>query len=1197
MMVPSVNFWVIFLSFFFVSFFCFCLFLFSFVCGFRGGRLTLCLFYSFFFDELYTEKCIKALHAIELRVKEDGVSLPTPPVLVTHFKKEGKESKDEALTLRRERDRLKVEVEQVTTRLSLAQKERLVIQQQEAARKTELEELSSRFDALQHERKAESSRVVVLEKDVKDTKEQRRNLLEEVSQLREMVNKASTSSAKVVKGSPVKKLEGLNKDLQTRLQESVKQQENLEHRLAGAEQEKLLAQVEAASLKSRANELIERLEGQVRHLESSSARTERQALELMQEQQKSELRLSEADLEMKKAKKESYEQCKLLEQQNAALEVQIQSERKMVLDLKGELREARANVSRNVADLEEARKTANEVTSVRAELKALEADLTASKQSFEREKAVLQAAAAEAKRETEAANVRLESLKKEVVALEKDIDAAEAALKASNNKGQAERTVLEENEQKLEAKLDAEGKKRVDAERERAKVEAELSELREKLATDVQKAERLDSELGEERSKRGAAEKEVARVQSSLSELREKLVIEAEKSKRLDAELDAERSKHAADQKERGRLEAELSELQEKLAKEGEKTKGFDSDLSAEKGMRAALETEVSGWREKLAAAVAELDAERSKYAAEEKAMVNVEAEKSELSEKLIVSEKKRQEGEESLAAVEKRVLEEKEKVASVSKELDRVSHLLAAHDSQRESAQVKLEQLESDRAKLEAELSSLRERLKSDESSGLEKLTALEREMEEAKATLKQQEQLRVSETAELREKLLASEKIGDVLQGDLESEKRASGEREKELRAALAAAEQKHNDGLKSVEEERSASEAKVENFQRRSALLEKESAELREKVASFENEKTHDSARAKEALDSVSEKLSDANAKISDLELKIRANEHDESQNGASSSANEMTGEKRRTAFVFSISNFFAEMIMNSMAQEVESLKEKLASVEVRATKAEAENSLHIAEMDGNARVRDEITSLTKEKGDLELRLRLAEQEVANAGARNEGGDEMTKMIMDALTAELEEAKTALAKEKHSYVEEVKLLKEKVSLCEAQAAASESDKAQVKTQVESSASDVVVSACREEISRLTKENGDLQIRVKISEQQNQQAQPQQDDDMTKMIMDALTAEVGSSKHALAKRDAEVLELKASVEELTSLLESGDNEEKVKNLEKQNASLTDEVKALRNRLEEDSKQKTSAPQEESLQEKLARMKVREKE
>ncbi len=143
---------------------------------------------------------------------------------------------------------------------------------------------------------------------------------------------------------------------------------------------------------------------------------------------------------------------------------------------------------------------------------------------------------------------------------------------------------------------------------------------------------------------------------------------------------------------------------------------------------------------------------------------------------------------------------------------------------------------------------------------------------------------------------------------------------------------------------------------------------------------------------------------------------------------------------------------------------------------------------------------------------------------------------------------------------------------------------------------------NSVRAEVVRLTRENGDLLLHVKSLEQDVAQASAAPaagaDDFTTKMVIDSLTSEVEEAKRTAAKRDAEVAELKASVEELSALLESGGDgggetdelKKRIEDLEKQNATLTADLAK--------SKAAPVAPvspvsgEAESLQDKLARLK-----
>ena len=83
----------------------------------------------------------------------------------------------------------------------------------------------------------------------------------------------------------------------------------------------------------------------------------------------------------------------------------------------------------------------------------------------------------------------------------------------------------------------------------------------------------------------------------------------------------------------------------------------------------------------------------------------------------------------------------------------------------------------------------------------------------------------------------------------------------------------------------------------------------------------------------------------------------------------------------------------MIMESLTAELDEAKAALSQrdkevVELKSIKVESEKR----EADQKERL-EEIARLTKENGDLELRLKLAEQEKNNAASQ--GGDEMTKV----------------------------------------------------------------------------------------------------------------------------------------------------------------------------------------------------------
>jgi cell division septum initiation protein DivIVA len=173
------------------------------------------------------------------------------------------------------------------------------------------------------------------------------------------------------------------------------------------------------------------------------------------------------------------------------------------------------------------------------------------------------------------------------------------------------------------------------------------------------------------------------------------------------------------------------------------------------------------------------------------------------------------------------------------------------------------------------------------------------------------------------------------------------------------------------------------------------------------------------------------------------------------------------------------------------------------------------------------------------------------------------------------------------------EVEGLKKKVAAEEAEKLAAGKEKQKLEERVKE------MSAFQPEIARLTKENGDLSLRVKSLEQEIANAPAggaaPADDFMTKMVIDSLTSEVEEGKKLAAKRLLEVAELKASVEELSALLESGADDgeaeqlrRKVEELEKQTASLKAAVAAAA----PPSSTSPRADAGESLQEKLARLK-----
>ena len=115
----------------------------------------------------------------------------------------------------------------------------------------------------------------------------------------------------------------------------------------------------------------------------------------------------------------------------------------------------------------------------------------------------------------------------------------------------------------------------------------------------------------------------------------------------------------------------------------------------------------------------------------------------------------------------------------------------------------------------------------------------------------------------------------------------------------------------------------------------------------------------------------------------------------------------------------------MILEGLNAELEATKsdiskrdEEIKFLKDLISKSEAEHKSLATKVESSAHevvktCREEIARLAQEKGDLELRLRSAEQEKSNASGVESGGDEMTKMIMESLTTELDGAKAELAK----------------------------------------------------------------------------------------------------------------------------------------------------------------------------------------
>jgi hypothetical protein len=180
------------------------------------------------------------------------------------------------------------------------------------------------------------------------------------------------------------------------------------------------------------------------------------------------------------------------------------------------------------------------------------------------------------------------------------------------------------------------------------------------------------------------------------------------------------------------------------------------------------------------------------------------------------------------------------------------------------------------------------------------------------------------------------------------------------------------------------------------------------------------------------------------------------------------------------------------------------------------------------------------------------------------------------------------------------EMEALKKKVAAEEAEKIVAEKEKQKLEERIKE------MTAFQPAIARLTKENGDLSLRVRSLEQKVANAPAggaaPADDFVTKMVIDSLTSEVEEGKKLAAKRLVEVEELKASVEELSALLESGADDgeaeqlrRKVEELEKQNASLKVAVTAAAAAAAAAAPPSSTSPRAdagESLQEKLARLK-----
>jgi hypothetical protein len=80
----------------------------------------------------------------------------------------------------------------------------------------------------------------------------------------------------------------------------------------------------------------------------------------------------------------------------------------------------------------------------------------------------------------------------------------------------------------------------------------------------------------------------------------------------------------------------------------------------------------------------------------------------------------------------------------------------------------------------------------------------------------------------------------------------------------------------------------------------------------------------------------------------------------------------------------------MILESLTGELDGLKSEMAKRDVEMKRL---NDQLLAKEASDSSGKIEIARLTKENGDLELRLKLAEQEKNNAASQ--GGEEMTKV----------------------------------------------------------------------------------------------------------------------------------------------------------------------------------------------------------